>query len=523
MPASPSNKRRNAAVACFRWFSSWVEKVMHLWLKLQVSHRGGKYSLERLLALEEYTRTTSIYRVILVCFGTPLPMMTLVVAQELVPLQDPSEGSLANYGFWIRASLLTAVIAHTAAVQFHYLVDRVKISQTQCVAIACCVGSTFPVLMMHIAAMIVFPIPFIPILTFPVFYVLLIISFRVVAGKGFFRDAAADMDQTIRFVKYISCQVLLIIVYPAYQALFSVAVATNHELVVMLMLPIIKSLIKYLLLRMTTDLTPESVIFTVDFFNALYLATSMQRATSTTTIVTFVALDMFHLVFGLYGHFRRTSSIQGRLREVVGGCDQGNLLTAIALLCRKPDIFARQVRSGIQLHSSLSYRLPDATQQLLNVLGEIKSSRSCRHRSHSIHPSTPQFFIVVPHSFVQTHGLARVHPVVPTKADESAFILQETLETMFTSECHVLTEYLESIIPVLYGCFVLMIVRLPNAKYHLDLEGITRENATTTVHSVFVLAALVHRTRSRDAAKLWGESLLPPGVRLGDPNDADPR
>ncbi|KAE8906966.1 hypothetical protein PF005_g18423 [Phytophthora fragariae] len=420
-------------------------------------------------------------------------MMTLVVAQELVPLQDPSEGSLANYGFWIRASLLTAVIAHTAAVQFHYLVDRVKISQTQCVAIACCVGSTFPVLMMHIAAMIVFPIPFIPILTFPVFYVLLIISFRVVAGKGFFRDAAADMDQTIRFVKYISCQVLLIIVYPAYQALFSVAVATNHELVVMLMLPIIKSLIKYLLLRMTThmeDLTPESVIFTVDFFNALYLATSMQRATSTTTIVTFVALDMFHLVFGLYGHFRRTSSIQGRLREVVGGCDQGNLLTAIALLCRKPDIFARQVRSGIQLHSSLSYRLPDGTQQLLNVLGEIKSSRSCRHRSHSIHPSTPQFFIVVPHSFVQTHGLARVHPVVPTKADESAFILQETLETMFTSECHVLTEYLESIIPVLYGCFVLMIVRLPNAKYHLDLEGITRENATTTVHSVFVLAAL---------------------------------
>lgn len=75
-------------------------------------------------------------------------------------------------------------------------------------------------------------------------------------------------------------------------------------------------------------------------------------------------------------------------------------------------------------------------------------------------------------------------------AERKSFILQETLETMFTSECHVLTEYLESIIPVLYGCFVLMIVRLPNAKYHLDIEGITRENATATVHSVFVLAVL---------------------------------
>lgn len=331
---------------------------------------------------------------------------------------------------------------------------------------------------------------------------LLIISFRVVAGRKFFQDAAADLDQTVRFVKYICTQVLLIIVYPAYQALFSIAAETNHELLVILLLPVIKSLIKYLLLRMTThmeDLTPESVIFTVDFFNALYLATSMQQATSTTTIVTFVALDMFHVMFGLYGHFRRTSSIQRRLREVVGESDSDNLLSSIVLLCQKPEVYARQMRVGIQLRSSFPYRLSDATQQLLSMLDNVKSSPSGRHRSHAAHPSKPDVFVV------HTKGLARVHPVVPMKAVENrvrretqryysaerkSFILQETLETMFTSECHVLTEYLESIIPVLYGCFVLMIVRLPNAKYHLDIEGITRENATATVHSVFVLAVL---------------------------------
>ncbi|KAF1778443.1 hypothetical protein GQ600_24084 [Phytophthora cactorum] len=70
------------------------------WQRLQVSYYGGKYSMERVFALEAYARTTSISRVLMVCFGTPIPMVILVVLQELIPLQDPSEGWQANYGFW---------------------------------------------------------------------------------------------------------------------------------------------------------------------------------------------------------------------------------------------------------------------------------------------------------------------------------------------------------------------------------------------------------------------------------------
>ncbi|KAL4133991.1 hypothetical protein PRIC2_004305 [Phytophthora ramorum] len=69
-------------------------------------------------------------------------------------------------------------------------------------------------------------------------------------------------------------------------------------------------------------------------------------------------------------------------------------------------------------------------------------------------------------------------------------ILSETLDVLFTSECHLLTEYLESVIPLLYGSFILLVVHLPSAKYHVDLVGINRDNVGDTLVNVFVYALL---------------------------------
>ncbi|RLN87524.1 hypothetical protein BBJ28_00025966, partial [Nothophytophthora sp. Chile5] len=69
-------------------------------------------------------------------------------------------------------------------------------------------------------------------------------------------------------------------------------------------------------------------------------------------------------------------------------------------------------------------------------------------------------------------------------------ILRETLEILFTTECIVLTEYVESVIPMFYANFILVMVRLPSAQYHTELAGITRENVGATVNKVYVYALL---------------------------------
>jgi hypothetical protein len=87
------------------------------------------------------------------------------------------------------------------------------------------------------------------------------------------------------------------------------------------------------------------------------------------------------------------------------------------------------------------------------------------------------------HDSVLRKQHAEIHP-------PPSLALQRTLEILFRSECIILTEYLESFIPILYASFICVMVLLPSAKYHTELEGITRDNVQSTVQSVFLYGLL---------------------------------
>ncbi|KAL3667547.1 hypothetical protein V7S43_007101 [Phytophthora oleae] len=490
----------------------WGERLLYSWFKVQLSHHGGKYSLERLLALEEYTRTVSLTRVALVCVGTPLPMMVLVILQELIPLQDPASGSRANYGFWIRVGLLTGVAAHTAAGQAQFLVSRVHFTPTQLALIFCCVATTFPVIMMGAASVLVFPIPFIVISAVPIFYLVMVASFRAVSGPNIFKDMMANTSELWKYVAFIIFQALMMIVYPGYQTIFTAAIGTYYEVPVILLLPVIKMTMKYLFSITTShveDLMPEAVIFTAEFFNSLYLATFMQRTSAPATFITMVVIDFCQISVGLYQFHVRTNTIVSRIENIVGVRDQRNVLLSTCLLCRKPGIYQSQIRNGVRVHSHFQHQLQDSSRKLLDSLAGVVTDKAMKY-SHS-----KRFYRKVRFKHQQFSGIltapritrsARIQPSIPntdkasphtnnivpvTKSPaQHSLILQETLEALFTSECLVLTEYLESLVPGFYGCFVLVLVCLPNVKYHNDLEGITVENVHTTVEGVFALGVL---------------------------------
>ncbi|KAE8964037.1 hypothetical protein PF005_g25015 [Phytophthora fragariae] len=69
-------------------------------------------------------------------------------------------------------------------------------------------------------------------------------------------------------------------------------------------------------------------------------------------------------------------------------------------------------------------------------------------------------------------------------------IFRETLEALFTTECIVLTSYLDAAVPIFYGTFLLVMVRLSIAKYHTDLIGVTTDNVDGVVDTVFLFAAV---------------------------------
>lgn len=172
----------------------WAVKLKRTWFAMQISHRG-KYSIERMIALNEYTRTASILRVLFVCVTTPMPMIVLVLLVEMIPLQDPSDGWQANYGIWIRTALQAGVVALAAADQARHLLHGVRFSVFQLLALFVSIAVNYTGAAIAVAASLGFPIPFMAITMSTAFFTVLIASFRIVAGKRVFREILAQRNQ----------------------------------------------------------------------------------------------------------------------------------------------------------------------------------------------------------------------------------------------------------------------------------------------------------------------------------------
>ncbi|KUG01869.1 hypothetical protein AM587_10000185 [Phytophthora nicotianae] len=364
----------------------------------------------------------------------------------------------------------------------------------------------------------------------PVFCGAHLVAFRAVAGSRMFRQILAQRDQLIDYSNFVSPQFMVAFIYPAYEALFRFAEGSRLQLAVILMLPFLKMIVKYIMLRCTKhmeDMTPEAVIFTVDFFNALYIATCMQSAHSVAAVTIMTITDLLQTTLMLYGLHRRTVTSQDRLRLIIPTrtstvSESDNLLTALCLLYRNPDNIKRLSRSGVRVRSCLPHRLSASDRSSLNAIVEHEDSFRVLHSSivAVISPSqngvnntktrekTQISRLVTP---LCCRSRSTIYPLETssrkTKTDSSweetrpaecpttqpinrAIILRETLEILFTTECLVLTAYLEAVIPLFYSSYVLAMVNLSNALYHTELAGITYENVGTTVLPVFVFGLL---------------------------------
>ncbi|KAG7383987.1 hypothetical protein PHYPSEUDO_003156 [Phytophthora pseudosyringae] len=495
-----------------------LSRLLSVWTSLQVSYYGGKYSIERSLALDEYRRRTSLSRVILVCIGTPLPMVALVILQELLPLQDPADGWAANYGFWLRLLMLSAVTANTFLTQGTFMVNGFVLSWRQLAVFITTLSLIHTAASMTVSSTLFFPIPFFYITMTPSFYIPLFTLLCVLLGK-----------RSVSCVGYIATQKIMGMVYPAYQLLFHKAAATDYILPVVLLQPVLKLLAKNVVLHFTKDLedlTPEAVIFTVDFYNSLYLATFMESASSRKTMLLLIGTDIAQTCMVLLKMRRRTDTILQRLRQTTNAFTEEDLLAALSLLCRNQDRLASQTTESIRVRSCLSHRLSPADNNLLFMLEKsvaeaphsincwpgFEGSMSCtskhspkptsplkkfqqllrRNHSNSVHPTTaaPSWRRSIR---LQTSELSISRDgsmVTSASRALNANVLREALAVLYTMECLVLTAYLEAFIPLFYGNYMMVMVNLPNAKYHTELKNVTRQNVSYTATVVFLFGLL---------------------------------
>ncbi|ETP53396.1 hypothetical protein F442_01700 [Phytophthora nicotianae P10297] len=311
-------------------------------------------------------------------------------------------------------------------------------------------------------------------------------------------------------------QILMIAIYPAHQMLFYAVTNTSFELPAILMLSVVKLVMKNLLASTVLhmeDIVPEEVIFNVDFFHAIYLVTCMQGASSPNTVIAIMAVDVADTIIELRELYQRTRSILNRFSPERGVKDcHYDLLVSIRSWIHQANL--KKLRNGnFQTLSCISHRVSLDSRALLEklqtvslnsavcsdgavpvkVAGTVTVARAvCRASLWRCCPggSTPVQpikSILVP---VKTRSSLQHQGSFHRRMQQNFNTLSEPLELLFTSECLVLTEYLETIIPIMYGCGILVMVNLPSAKYHSEMQGITLENVGGKVLGIFAYGLL---------------------------------
>ncbi|DAZ97055.1 TPA: hypothetical protein N0F65_001239, partial [Lagenidium giganteum] len=230
---------RRTMMACARRACS---RGVHFWEHLLVSHRG-QWSVERLLAFDAYCASTSPSRIAMVLLLTPIPSVILALLIELVPLQAPELGALANYGAWARVFGMCVFITSIALLIARVVMPQLHLARWQMAAICVLVAACYVLILLAISCLWVFPVPFLLWTGFAVYTSSLIIVFVLVIGCEPLKQIPDISRRSKQYVMMISIVMSLATIMPMYEAAF-LAINPKYQLALMLALPVIKLVAK---------------------------------------------------------------------------------------------------------------------------------------------------------------------------------------------------------------------------------------------------------------------------------------
>ncbi|ETM45558.1 hypothetical protein L914_09424, partial [Phytophthora nicotianae] len=364
--------------------SRW-NRFEEYWNRIQVG-RQGSYSVERLELLEHYCKTTSRVRVFLVCVLTPLPVLTVAVLLECLPLRPPSEGWAANWMFWIRVSLMIFTLSIAGFPQINAFIPGFNLSLIKMIAasLGICIAQTGTYLLEGIV--FGFPVPFMWQLGAITMAVYAPAVTRLVFGPGLFKKGTLLWLHHERFQRCFFVHLALTGVYPLYKVLYDL-IPQGYRGAVVVVLPMWKFAAKHFVVHATRDLEdfiPELVAFSVDFFSALFLSVCMTTSGSIYLSALFIAADICQCML----EFREVRNNAMTLLQLVDArrkteerlrmknehssekSETPGLLAMILEVARNPSSYQVTSLDGARLWASPPSLIPHKLLERMQILGE---------------------------------------------------------------------------------------------------------------------------------------------------------
>lgn len=449
-----------------------------------------------------------------------MPALLLAIAVECIPLRDPYQGWHANYAVWVRYYIMNFAISVGLVFQIKQLVPSLTISTQRGILVAVVTAGCYILTMLLIAMYWVFPIPFGIVVSVIPFVVFFVIFFLLAIGREQFRANPHLSQELLHQVYIVVAQAILVLVYPCFNGVFLMLSPTEQACFVFV-LPTIKLIMKNIVAWAAShleDYLPGITVFSVEVFNALYVATCMQTAGSWITSAIIIGLDVIHATHAIYELILHTNAVHELKLRYNPKNNRQPLIATILEICQQSHIFKTNRSSSIRIQAPIPLRL---SQKNSTILGQLVEHRSSVRSISRARPKYDKIHEVLNASSDRCSSfsttIARVHPVttevqpfqtlsepsspapgdlqdakgtVPLSVAEQIQLMHETVKLLFHCEYIVLVEYVECVIPILYAIHMGTLFYLPSAVYYPYFKDLSSSSLWSTMLNLFVYALL---------------------------------
>ncbi|KAG7385885.1 hypothetical protein PHYPSEUDO_000947 [Phytophthora pseudosyringae] len=411
-------------------------RLLRVWSRASVS-RLGRYSVERVEALDKYCEQVSLLRVILVCVLTPVPSLLVELASEIIPLRDPADGWKVNSGAWIRLFIIITSTAAGSLFQVRSTTPELSYFKVFSIAFATGLGST-PALML-LASLWGYPLPFtILLMTIPAAIIFVPLVLLTIIRKG------GKLIGTMKLkICLILAQAQITFLYVAFSVVFENS-SNALRFGLILFLPLMKLFLKNVVARLASDNVesiPAVAVFTLDVFNALYSAICMQASGSWWTSLVMIVVNVVQTTLSI-------SEING---------------AAVSFLALN--------------HNKTAISQPKRSRVM------EASPRKARERSPSLLQSARLKMYTAP----SLHHINRQKP--SPEVTISATQMEISSQLLFHLEYRVLVGYIEAFIPLLYAIHLSILSHLPSAEYYPPTRIPSNDQLRSTVGGILAYAS----------------------------------
>ncbi|DBA02771.1 TPA: hypothetical protein N0F65_010699, partial [Lagenidium giganteum] len=446
----------------------------------------GRYSVQKLLRFDEYRRTTSLTRVLLWIMLTPVPSLLLIIAVAAIPLENPLLGPAHNPSSFAQSAISYTLMTFALLLFMRTALGWIDNKYPHWVAlvIAVLTAACNEAVMVSLAFAWRFPVPFRDLLGMIPFASLLVLFHMVFLGKFMLRNR----HQLAAYLRLFVAQCLVLFAFVAIALIFR-RVAYSTQVALTLLFPCLRVGFKRLIWRFAgclDDISTDISVCVIEIFGSLYQNSCLQNVRSPEIGALMVLIDFSQALIDMRMYLSHKFIVDGR--------------TAIATVLKI-------------VEAALSFVEYDDEEVALagDPAAVVETTKKCEIRSVSVMLDHPGLFSyhnhhrrytvvagassskVIGASEDKVEGASSAVPqnrrsidLIELNHKESAKLLEQTLELLYSSEVLLFVEYVEVALPVVFGIYTGVLSQLPYAAYSTAFIGTTSEQLTFSLASTAI-------------------------------------